>query len=159
MISRWHRPYEERDSSYQRVLYIEVACARWVGYAISVTSNGADDAANVRPNPIKKLCHGITTKKKGNCIVSFYRSQEKPHRNAPSADEHPKRVWGRLENSCPNHNERTNENGRPSSESIGYIWREGIGRQRSDALCSVRGWINFPACMNALEWHWTNPTE
>lgn len=40
---------------YQRVLYIEVAWARCEGNATSVTSRGAAEAANVRPNPIKKL--------------------------------------------------------------------------------------------------------
>ena len=37
------------------MLYREVAGARWVGYAISVTSTGAAAAANVSPNPIRKL--------------------------------------------------------------------------------------------------------
>lgn len=40
---------------YQRVLYIDVACARWDGYATSVTNNGAAAAANVSPKPIMNL--------------------------------------------------------------------------------------------------------
>ena len=41
--------------TYQRVPYMDVACARWVGKAISVTRRGAAPYANVTPNPIKKL--------------------------------------------------------------------------------------------------------
>ncbi len=37
------------------MLYSDVAGARWVGYAISVTSTGAAAAANVSPKPIRNL--------------------------------------------------------------------------------------------------------
>ncbi len=46
-----------KGSTHHNVLYSDVAGARCVGYAISVTSTGAADAANVSPNPIKNLCH------------------------------------------------------------------------------------------------------
>lgn len=58
MLPRYLQPrqtmLDAQQHAYHRVLYIDVACARCDGNAISVTSSGAADAANVSPKPIRK---------------------------------------------------------------------------------------------------------
>ena len=98
---------------YKNVLYIDVACARCVGKAISVTRRGVAPAAKVDPNPIKNLWR-----------EGIGKAGQKKLASLPSSNEHSNRVGSSLKNSGYNHNYCAKGNSRSSPKSIGEIrWK------------------------------------
>ena len=86
---------------YHKELYIEVIGPRYGGYAISETSIGAALAANVKPNPMRKL---------GDKFSNF--TCLKSHHDIPCTYEHSHRSGSSLNSNPPTHQESTEKYGR-----------------------------------------------
>ena len=106
-----------------------MACARCEGYANSVTSTGAADAANVSPNPIRNLV--------ASPLVSI-RLFDNGTRYLPGANEHVDRVGGGLDDGRRAHDESTEDDSGATPGTIGYVRREWVRGQAADVLDSVQ---------------------